>query len=97
MARSVRQRACRRKALGVAKGYRRRLRGLGKLSRYDLVYCLMYGAPLGGDGLERADPRRAPRLVYDVEDNVMVSFAERAGDHPNPMLKWLRGTASTAS
>ena len=81
-----------RKALGVAKGYWRRLRGLGKLSRYDLVYCFMYGAPLGGDGLERAIRKRARRLVYDVEDNVMVSFAERAGDHPNPMLKWLRGT-----
>lgn len=80
-----------RKAVGVARGYWRRLTGLKRLKSYDLVYCFMYGGPLGGSRLEQAIRARSKRLVYDVEDNVMVSFAERAGEHPNAMLKWLRG------
>lgn len=79
------------KAVGVAKGYWRRLRRLKHIGNYDLVYCFMYGGPLGGPCLERAIRAGSKRLVYDVEDNVMVSLSERAGEHPNWMLKWLRG------
>ena len=81
-----------RKLAGVVKGYWRRLADLRRLRNYDLVYCFMYAGPLGGPQLERVVRKRSRRLIYDVEDNVTVSFAERADEHPNPLLRWLRGT-----
>jgi len=80
------------KAVGVAKGMLRRLRDLCRIRRFDLVYCFMYAAPIGSSLLERLVRKLANRLVYDVEDNV-VAHVERAGtDHPNPLLRLLRGS-----
>jgi glycosyltransferase involved in cell wall biosynthesis len=79
------------KAIGVLKGYFRRLRDLLRIAPYDLVYCHMYVTPLGSSGFERILRRLARKLVYDVEDNV-IAIADRVGsDHPNPLLRLLRG------
>lgn len=76
---------------GVAKGYGRRVRDLLRIPRYDLVYCHMYVTPLGNSLFERLTRGLANRLIYDVEDNV-IAHVERVGaDHPNPLLRILRG------
>jgi glycosyltransferase involved in cell wall biosynthesis len=79
------------KALGVCKGYARRLRDLFRVPRYDLVYCHMYVTPLGTTLFERVTRSLAKRLVFDVEDNVMTAVAPVAADHPNPLLRFFRG------
>ena len=35
--------------------------------------------------------RFAKKLVFDVEDNVMLGFGPVANDHPNPLLRFVRG------
>ena len=82
------------KSLGVAKGYARRARDLFRLGSYDLVYCHMFVTPLGTAMAERVTRALARKLVYDVEDNVMahVDGFDRFGrDHPNRLLRFLRG------
>jgi glycosyltransferase involved in cell wall biosynthesis len=80
-----------RKAFGVLAGYGRRLRGLSAIRRYDVVYCHMQATPLGAGGAERLLRRLARKLVYDVEDNVVGALERVSADHPNPLLRYLRG------
>lgn len=80
-----------RKAWGAVHGTLRRLRDLTRVPRYDLVYCHMYVTPFGTSLLERAARRLAPRLIVDVEDNVLVGQPARKGDHPNPIVQLLKG------
>ncbi|MGH6785609.1 MAG: glycosyltransferase family 4 protein [Novosphingobium sp.] len=79
-----------RKALGVAKGYLKRLRDLTRMPRYDLVYVCMWVTPIGTSAFERMARARATALVYDIEDNVLGAIEETT-DHPNPLIKLLRG------
>jgi L-malate glycosyltransferase len=80
------------KLAGVTKGYVRRLRDLFRLRRYDLVYCHMYVTPLGTSLAERLVRALAPKLVYDVEDNVMAHVDRFGRDHPNRLLRFLRAS-----
>src|SRR6266542_4426788 len=79
------------KAMGVARGYLRRLRDLFRVGRYDLVYCHMHVTPLGTSLAERIVRRAAKRLVFDVEDNVLVGHPFKKEDHPNWLGRVLRG------
>lgn len=78
------------KAWGVVKGYLRRLRDLWRVARYDIVYVHMWVTPLGSTLFERLVRRLSSRLIYDVEDNIVAPQAF-ADDHPNPVLRWLKG------
>ncbi len=78
------------KLIGIAKGYIRRLRDLFRIGRYDLVYCHMYVTPIGTSLFERLVRALAPKLVYDVEDNVVTHVDRVSGNHPNPLLRILR-------
>lgn len=80
------------KAWGTLKGFGRRVRDLLRLGRYDLVYVFMWVTPVGGSLFERWTRVRAKRLVFDVEDNVVMGEQERTAGDPNPLLRWLRGT-----
>jgi L-malate glycosyltransferase len=82
-----------RKALGTAVGYFRRGRDLFRIPRYDLVYCHMYVTPLGGSLFERLARRLARRLVYDLEDNMLMK-PDRA-HQPNSLLSFIRSTGKT--
>jgi glycosyltransferase involved in cell wall biosynthesis len=77
------------KTAGAVKGTLRRLRDLARVRRYDLVYCHMYVTPLGTSLLERLTRRLAPRLIVDVEDNVLVG--QSGVDNPNPVVRLLKG------
>src|SRR6476469_7457752 len=60
------------KLVGGVKGLCRRLYDLFRIPRFDLVYCHMYVTPVGTSMLERLTRFRARRLVYDIEDNLLV-------------------------
>lgn len=78
------------KVAGTLRGYMRRMRDLWRVGAYDLVYCHMYVTPLGGSFFERLTRRLAKRLVFDIEDNVLIKL-DRSGD-PNPLLSLARST-----
>jgi len=80
------------KAIGIAKGYARRLRDLGRIRQFDLIYCHMYVTPIGTSLFERIVRKLARTLVFDVEDNVAFGTNPTKA-HPNPPLRFLRGTA----
>ncbi|WP_205480433.1 glycosyltransferase family 4 protein [Sphingomonas arenae] len=80
------------KAWGTLKGFARRVRDLTRVGRYDLVYVFMWVTPVGGSLFERWTRALAKRLVFDVEDNVVLGEQERGAADPNPLLRWLRGT-----
>ncbi|MBA3666267.1 MAG: glycosyltransferase family 4 protein [Sphingomonas sp.] len=80
------------KLWGVLRGYLRRIGDLARLGRFDLVYCHMSMTPLGTSLFERLLRARSHRLLFDVEDNVILDGARAVNDHPNPLLRYLRGT-----
>ena len=79
------------KAWGTLKGFARRIRDLARLRRYDLVYVFMWVTPVGGSLFERWTRARAARLIFDVEDNVVLGDQQAGKDDPNPLLRRLRG------
>lgn len=79
------------KAMGVLRGHMRRLRDLARVRRYDLVYVFMWVTPFGTSRMERLVRRLAQRLVYDVEDNVVVGQALPRGYNPNAVASLLKG------
>jgi L-malate glycosyltransferase len=60
------------KALGTLRGHCRRLRDIFRVSRYDLVYIFMWVTPLGSSFFERLYRLLSRRLVYDIEDNIVM-------------------------
>lgn len=80
------------KFIGVVKGYIGRLRDLLRIGRYDLVYGFMYVTPVGSSLFERLTRKLARRLLFDVEDNVILDSPRVGIDNPNPLLRFVRGT-----
>lgn len=80
-----------RKALGVLRGHGRRLRDLARLRSYDAVYVFMWVTPFGTSVMERAVRRLAQRLIYDVEDNVIVGQDLPKDYNPNALASLLKG------
>ena len=79
------------KLLGLAKGYARRVGLLFRVRRFDLVYCFMNVTPIGTSMFERAVRALSGKLVYDIEDNVLVGTRAPKDVDPNPLLRLLRG------
>ena len=79
------------KLLGTLGGLLRRIGDLARISRYDLVYCFMYVTPVGTSFFERLTRMLAKRLIYDIEDNVLIGQALK-GEFPNPVLRLLKGS-----
>ena len=76
------------KVLGTLHGHLRRLRDIFRLSRYDLVYVFMWVTPLGSSLLERIFRALSKRLIYDIEDNVLMEKSSEV----NPFIEFIRGT-----
>jgi len=74
------------------RGYVGRTRDILRIGNYDLVYCFMYVTPVGPSLFERIVRRLSRRLVYDIEDNVHVGLNRETVDHPNPILRLIRGS-----
>ena len=79
------------KLAGTAKGLLRRIGDIVRIRHYDLVYCFMYVTPIGTSLFERLTRRLGRRLVYDIEDNVLIGQALK-GKFPNPVLRLLKGS-----
>jgi len=80
------------KILGVLRGQLRRFRDLFRIADYDLIYVFMWVTPFGTSAFERIVRRLAKRLVYDIEDNVLVEqISTRGGYHPNRWTALLKG------
>jgi glycosyltransferase involved in cell wall biosynthesis len=78
------------KIVGALKGLLRRIADLPRIARADLVYCFMYVTPVGTTLFERLTRKLARRLVYDIEDNLLVGYGVKI-DFPNPLLRLLKG------
>lgn len=81
-----------RKAFEVAKGYLRRAFDLLRIPFYDIVFVHAWVTPLGPALSERVARKLARRMVFDLEDNLLVGTGE-AEKHPNPILRFVRGRA----
>lgn len=79
------------KGWGTLKGMLRRARDLLRVPRYDLVYVFMWVTPVGGTLFERLTRALARKLVFDVEDNVVLGRQETGAEDPNPLLRLMRG------
>jgi len=79
------------KVLGTLRGHVRRIRDIFRVSQYDVVYVHMWVTPLGTSFFERAIRALSKRLVYDIEDNLLL---EKSSD-VNPFVKVLKGTGKT--
>jgi L-malate glycosyltransferase len=80
-----------RKVLGTLRGYSRRLRDLFRIARYDLVYMHMWATPLGTSLFERVVRRLSRRLIFDIEDNVLLEQSSEL----NPFVKLLKSRQKT--
>jgi glycosyltransferase involved in cell wall biosynthesis len=79
------------KVMGAIKGTFRRFCDMFRVGRYDLVYCHMYVTPVGSSIFERLTRLLAKRLVFDVEDNVLVGQKLDSRDNPNWFIRLVKG------
>lgn len=79
------------KVSGVMRGHARRIRDLFRVRSYDLVYVFMWVTPFGTTLMERAVRKLARRMIYDVEDNVVVGQGLPQGHNPNSLIAFLKG------
>lgn len=79
------------KLAGTLSGLVRRIGDMFRIRRYDLVYVFMYVTPVGTSLFERLTRLLAHRLVYDLEDNVLIGQRLK-GRFPNPLLRLLKGS-----
>lgn len=81
------------KLLGVLRGHLRRVRDLFRVARYDVVYVFMWVTPVGTTIMERLVRALAPRLIFDVEDDVLKGQQLPGAGHPNPIARLLKRPA----
>lgn len=79
------------KISGTMRGYGRRLRDLFRIPRYDLVYVFMWVTPFGVSLEERLVRGLAQRVIYDVEDNILVEQNLPKEMNPNPVARLIKG------
>ena len=71
----------------TARGYLRRLRGLGNISKYDIVYVHLWVTPLGNSFFEWMVCRSARKIVYDIDDLIFLGHSSLA----NKASQFLKG------
>ena len=79
------------KILGVLRGYYRRFLDLFVIHKADIVYVFMWGTPFGSSLYERTLRLLSKKVIYDIEDNVMMEQKNSL----NPITRLLRGTRKT--
>ncbi|MBL4772680.1 MAG: glycosyltransferase family 4 protein [Alcanivoracaceae bacterium] len=79
------------KILGTLRGYIRRIADLFRVRSYDMVYVFMWTTPIGTSFFERLFNFLSKKLVYDVEDNVLMEKSNEL----NPFIKMLKGQGKT--
>ena len=79
------------KIAGTLRGYTRRVFDIFRIARFDVVYVFMWVTPVGTSFFERVFRFLSKKLIYDIEDNVLM---EKANDL-NPLAKILKGRGKT--
>lgn len=79
------------KAFGLVRGYAARCRNLLRVGVYDIVYIHMWVTPFGTSFFEWVARKLARRIVFDIEDNVLVGSSLPQSMNPNRILFWLKG------
>lgn len=79
------------KIFGVLRGHLRRIRDMTRIRRYDVVYVFMWVTPFGTSIFERLTRRLSKRLIFDVEDNVLVEQNLPSRLNPNAIVRLLKG------
>ena len=81
----------RAKVLGTLCGYLRRIRDLFGISHYDIVYVFLWVTPFGTFFYEGLCRLFAKKLIYDIEDNVLIEKSSVV----NPFIKILKSAGKT--
>ena len=76
-----------KKIFGVLRGLFRRFLDLFRLYKFDIVYVFMWGTPFGSSLYERILRKLSKKVIYDIEDNVMILQINPL----NPIMRLLRG------
>ena len=80
-----------KKILGTLRGYLRRISDIFRIYHYDIVYVFMWVTPFGTSFYERLYRLLSKRLVYDIEDNVLLEKSNEV----NPFIKILKSAGKT--
>jgi glycosyltransferase involved in cell wall biosynthesis len=80
------------KTMGILRGQLRRVRDLFRLRRYDIVYVFMWVTPLGTSMFERLVRVLSRKLIYDIEDNLLI----KKNNAINPMKRFLSSVSKPA-
>ena len=83
------------KIWGTIAGTVRRWLDLFRVPAFDVVYIFMWVTPVGTSLMERAVRGLAKRVIFDVEDNVLVEQKLDTKDNPNPLMRFLKGPGKT--
>jgi hypothetical protein len=79
------------KIIGTIQGTIRRIIDIFRLKNYDIIYVFMWVTPLGSTLFERIYRRLSKRLIYDIEDNVLIDEKSQI----NPIINYLKGVEKT--
>ena len=82
-----------KKILGVFHGYLRRLCDMFRLHKFDVVYIPMWVTPLGPALFERLTRFLIPRVIYDIEDNVLIEQTLPSKLWPNAIARFFKGAS----
>lgn len=79
------------KLTGTLRGYIRRVVDIFRIARFDMVYVFMWVTPVGTSFFERLVRLMSKRLIFDIEDNVLMEKANSL----NPMVKMIKSRSKT--
>ncbi len=74
------------KIMGTIRGYFRRLLDIFRVRRFDLVYVFLWVTPFGTSFFERLFRQLSRRLIFDIEDNLLME----KGSDLNPFVNLLK-------
>ena len=79
------------KVFGTLCGHFRRVLDIFRVSQFDLVYVFMWVTPLGSSFFERIVRALSKRLIYDIEDNIMMDKSNEV----NPFIHFFKNPGKT--
>ena len=66
-----------KKTIYTINGYIKRILEIVSLKNYDAVYIFMWVTPLGSKLFEKIYFRNSNKIIYDIEDNILLNFRRK--------------------
>ena len=79
-----------KKFKSILLGYFKRIRDLFILNKYDLVYIFMWVTPLGTALFEKLYLHYSKKVIFDLEDNLLVNNNLSKKNNPNKIISFLK-------